>query len=136
MLLIDTCASKETNMENDLSKYFVPGMINYTSRYVEAFKALICRDKGVRNSDNEVLINLNSISSIEKRQFRCGVYSKGPIHDFWTVHIQNSAHYYEFEYHTGLAIVLLWKRHFREGGYRMEKERPFYEKQLKGEQDV
>ena len=123
-------------MENDLSKYFVPGMIDYTSRYVEVFKALICRDKGVRNSDNEVLIDLDSISSIEKRQFRCGVYSKGPVHDYWTVHIQNSTHYYQFEYHTGLAIVLLWKRHFREGGYTMAKELKLYVKQIRREENA
>jgi len=123
-------------MKNDLSKYFVPGIIDYTSRYVEVFKASISRDKGVSNSDNEVLINLNNISSIEKRQFRCGVYNKGPVHDYWTVHIQNSTHYYQFEYHTGLAIVLLWKRHFREGGYTMADESKMYEKQLRREENA
>ena len=123
-------------MENDLSKYFVPGIIDYTSRYVEAFKALIDRDKGVRSSDNEVLINLSSVSSIEKRQFRCGVYHNGPVHDYWTVHIQNSAHYYQFEYHTGLAIALLWKRHFRYGGWHMEEDRKLYVKELRREQNA
>ena len=123
-------------MKNDLSKYFVPGIIDYTSRYVEVFKASISRDKGVSNSDNEVLINLNSISSIEKRQFRCGVYKNGPVHDYWTVHIQNSTHNYQFEYHTGLAIVLLWKRHFREGGYTMIEESKMHEKQLRREENA
>jgi len=123
-------------MENDLSKYFVPGVIDYTSRYVEVFKASINRDKGVSNSNDEVLINLNNISSIEKRQFKCGVYHDGPVHDYWTVHIQNSAHYYQFEYHTGLAIVLLWKRCCRYGGWHMEEDRKLYEKQLRREKNA
>ena len=123
-------------MKNDLSKYFVPGIIDYTSRYVEAFKASISKHKGVSNSDIEVLINLNNISSIEKRQFRCGVYNKGPVYDYWTVHIQNSTHYYQFEYHTGLAIVLLWKRHFQEGGYTMAEELKIYVKQLRREENA
>ena len=109
---------RKTNFEN----VFVQGIIDYDSHFVEAFKASITRDKGVSNSDNEVLIYLNSISSIEKRQFRCGVYSNGPVHDYWIVHIQNSTHYYQFEYHTGLAIVLLWKRHFREGRWNMQED--------------
>ena len=81
-------------MKNDLSKYFVPGVIDYTSRYVEVFKASINRDKGVSNSNDEVLINLSNISSIEKRQFKCGTYSKQ--HTLLSVRIPHRACYSPF----------------------------------------
>jgi len=133
--LIDICASKETNMRKDLSKYFVPGIIDYSNRYVEAFKASIHRDNGIGNSGNEVLILLNSISSIEKRQFKCGVYSKGPTVKYWRIHLQNSL-YYDFDHKTGLAIIALWKRHFLEDEFTMTEESKAYEKQSRREENA
>ena len=108
---------KKINFE----EVFVPGIIDYNSRFVQAFKALINKDKGVLNSDNEVLLCLGDLSSAEKRQIRCGVYSDGPVHDYWTIYMKNSREY-DFEYKTGLAIIELWKRSFREGRWNMQED--------------
>ena len=108
---------RETNYEN----IFVPGIIDYDSRFVEALKAHITRDAGVSNAENEVLISLSQISSIEKKQFKCGVYNKGPVHDYWVVYLKDAIAYC-FEYKTGLAIVELWKRSFREGKWNMQED--------------
>ena len=108
---------RNTNFE----KVFVPGIIDYDSRFVEAFRAAINKDKGVSNSNNEALFCLSDISSIQKRQIVCGVYSDGPVHDYWTVYMKNSREY-DFEYKTGLAIVELWKRSFREGRWNMQED--------------
>lgn len=108
---------RETNYEN----VFVPGIIDYDSQFIQAFKASIHRDKGISNSKIDVLLCLSEISSIEKKQFKCGVYNKGPVYEFWIVWMKNSLEY-SFEYKTGLAIVELWKRYFREGRWNMQQD--------------
>lgn len=108
---------RKTNYEN----IFVPGIIDYDSHFVQAFKARINRDKGVVISENDALLCLSGVSSIEKRQFKTGVYSDGPVHDWWVVHMKNSLEY-DFEYKTGLAIIELWKRHFREARWNMQED--------------
>lgn len=108
---------RETNYEN----VFVPGIIDYDSQFIQAFKASIHRDKGISNSKIDVLLCLSEISSIEKKQFKCGVYNKGPVYEFWIVWMKNSLEY-SFEYKTGLAIVELWKRFFREGRWNMQED--------------
>jgi hypothetical protein len=108
---------RKTNYEN----IFVPGIVDYDSCFVQAFKASIHRDKGVSNAENDVLLCLSQISSIEKKQLKCGVYNKGPIHDYWVVWMKDTAAY-SFEYKTGLAIIELWKRHFREGRWNMQED--------------
>ena len=108
---------RKTNYEN----IFVPGIIDYDSRFVQALKAIINKDRGISNSDNDVLLCLSDLSSVEKRQFRCGVYSDGPVHDYWIIHMKNSREY-DFEYKTGLAIIELWKRSFREGKWNMQED--------------
>ena len=122
-------------MKNDLSKYFVPGIIDYTSRYVEAFDASFT-NSGVKITDNEVLINLNNISSIEKKSYNHDYHRFAGDFTYWKVYIQGSGHYYQFDYHTGLAITLLWKRHFREGGYSRDKELKLYEKDVRREENA
>lgn len=108
---------RKTNYEN----IFVPGIIDYDSHFVQALKAAINRDRGISNSDNDVLLCLNDLSSVEKRQFRSGLYNKGPVYDYWIVYMKNSREY-DFEYKTGLAIIELWKRHFREGKWNMQED--------------
>jgi len=108
---------RNTNFE----KIFVPGIIDYDSHFVEAFKARINKINGINNSDIYVLIALCQISSIEKLKFQTGVYSDGPVHDYWKIHMKDSI-YYTFQYETGSAIAELWKRYFREGRWNMEED--------------
>jgi hypothetical protein len=122
-------------MKNDLSKYFVPGVIDYTSRYVEALDASFTAS-GVKTTNNEVLINLNNISSIEKKSYDHYNSCRSEDFTYWKVYMQGTGHHFQFDYHTGLAIVLLWKRHFREGGFNRDEELKLYEKQLRREENA
>jgi len=108
---------RKTNFET----IFVPGIIDYNSHFVEAFKANITKLKGISNSDREVFLCFNNVSSIEKKKFATGVYGDGPVHEYWKVYMKDRQTY-EFEFKTGLAIVELWKRHFREGRWNMQED--------------
>jgi hypothetical protein len=114
-------------MKIDFRKVFVPGIIDYSNRFVEAFKAHITKLGGIKNSDNEVILNFSSVASIEKKKFATGVYGDGPVYEYWKVYMKDRQTY-EFEFKTGLAIVMLWKRHTREGRWDMQEDKKINKK--------